>query len=340
MSFHLSKPNCRRFFFPLSLVLFSAVLLSMLFPGTAQAAGLFPDIGAIVNDLIVNQLMKPIVESALQFFATCVSNLTVGGVLTASFSDIYGSSNGGTSLYDLVKTVHSTVVIPLGHSILALVMLVQVVKISQRIDATSTLPAVKDILFLAVFFVLFTWLINNSADICIAVYDTVVKLIGAIGVASTQSITITLGDSTNLTVGGMFTLLLIAVISALVVFIAWIIAFVMTYFRAIQLYLYTTFSPIPFALMGFEETRSFGVNFCRNFIAVCLAGAVMAFGLVAYPILIASVIADAQPVLSGLLEAGTNAEGAIMFVKVLALSIVLIFVLIKSGSIARDILGG
>ena len=71
----------------------------------------------------------------------------------------------------MVRTLHQTLLIPLAESILALIMLVQLVKISQRIDSTSTLPAVKDIVFLAVFYVIFHWLIVNSLDIVTAIYN-------------------------------------------------------------------------------------------------------------------------------------------------------------------------
>lgn len=336
-----SKPkiNIKHFTYLTFGGLTAVALLTLCFPNTAYAF-IFDDIGSIVEDLIIEQLLKPIVESVLQLFCDFVCNLTVDSILTASFEEIFGSSSGATSLYDLVQTVHDTVVVPLGHSILALVMLVQVVKISQRIDATSTMPAVKEVVFLAAFFVIFTWLINQSDEICIAVYDTVAQITQAIGTASKADLSISLGDSSNLTVGTMFSLLLVALVAFIVVFVAWVLSFVMAYFRAIQLYLYTVFSPIPFALMGFEETRSFGVNFCKNFIAVCLAGAVMAFALVAYPLLINAIIADTKPVLTGVLEAATNTAGILVLVKVLAVSIVLIFAMVKSGAIARDVLGG
>ena len=62
----------------------------------------------------------------------------------------------GTDMYNLTNNIFQTAVIPIGESILALFMLVQLVKISQRIDATSTLPAVKEIVFLAVIYVMQT----------------------------------------------------------------------------------------------------------------------------------------------------------------------------------------
>ena len=266
----MTKPACLpaskglRFFYVIPLSLLSIFILSLLFPVNAYAIDLFPDVGSIVSDLIVDNILKPICEALLSGFVAFISNITVGGILTASFDSIFGNS----TLYDVVNNVHDSVVVPLAHSILALVMLVQVVKISQRIDATSTMPAVKEIVFLAVFFVIFTWLINQSSEICIAVYDTVNQLTVAIGTPSETTIDISLDDSSSLSIGTVIGLLAFCGFGFLVGLVAWIVCFVMTYFRGLQLYIYTTFSPIPFAFMGFEETRSFGVNFCKNFIAV------------------------------------------------------------------------
>lgn len=333
----LPAPHKLRAFYIVPLALLSTFVLTLLFPVNAYAIDLFPDVGSIVNDLIVNQILTPICETLLNQYLSFIQNISIGGILTASFEDIFGNS-GGTSLYAVVNDVHDSVVVPLAHSILALVMLVQVVKISQRIDATSTMPAVKEIVFLAVFFVIFTWLINSSADICTAVYDTVNQLTAAIGSPDALNISIELGETDGITIGTVVGLLLFLLLGWILGLIAWVVCFVMTYFRALQLYIYTTFSPIPFAFMGFEETRSFGVNFCKNFVSVCLAGAIMAFALVAFPALASGVVTDTPALFPSFV--GDNMQGLLVFIKLIAISIVLIFVMIKSGSIARDILGG
>ena len=338
----MKKPACLpaskglRFFYVIPLSLLSIFILSLLFPVNAYAIDLFPDVGSIVSDLIVDNILKPICEALLSGFVAFISNITVGGILTASFDSIFGNS----TLYDVVNNVHDSVVVPLAHSILALVMLVQVVKISQRIDATSTMPAVKEIVFLAVFFVIFTWLINQSSEIFIAVYDTVNQLTVAIGTPSETTIDISLDDSSSLSIGTVIGLLAFCGFGFLVGLVAWIVCFVMTYFRGLQLYIYTTFSPIPFAFMGFEETRSFGVNFCKNFIAVCLAGTIMAFALIAFPALATGIVGDSVVLSIAENSVLPSADALLVFVQLLAIEIVLIFIMVKSGAIARDILGG
>lgn len=53
----------------------------------------------------------------------------------------------------------------------SLVMLIQLIKISQRIDGTATLPAIKDIVFLIIYATIFIWLLKNSLKICAGAYD-------------------------------------------------------------------------------------------------------------------------------------------------------------------------
>lgn len=81
-----------------------------------------------------------------------------------------------------------------------------------------------------------------------------------------------------------------------------------------------------------------GIGFCKNFIAVCLAGAIMAFCFMAYPVLLGAILGTSQTIFSiGELDVKSGSE--LILLKCAAASIVMIFGLIKSGSIARDIMG-
>lgn len=131
----------------------------MMFPVKAYAET--PDID--IWDLGVsfkNWVCYVILDGAcalLNVYNYIMGNLTSGGILTEPFDSLLG-----TDMYNLTTNVYNSAVVPIAESILALFMLVQLVKISQRIDATATLPAVKDIVFLAVTYVLLHWFILNA----------------------------------------------------------------------------------------------------------------------------------------------------------------------------------
>lgn len=88
------------------------------------------------------------------------------------------------------------------------------------------------------------------------------------------------------------------------------------------------FSPLPFALLGFDETKNYGVSFCKNFLATCLAGVIILFAMGLFPNL-----------LSGFSGGEISGFKGDMWSSVCA-SVALMLIVIKSGTIARDVFGG
>lgn len=320
----------------------AALAIAMAFPPPAHAA--LWDAVVDFNGWFCNDILKPIAEDALNTATGFYQQITVSNILSGPFDALLEGQIGGRGVYDIMRSTYDAVVKPLGQSILALVMLVQVVKISQKIDGTATMPALKEVLFLGAFYVIFSWFINNAFDLCAAVYGELNKITLAVnGSGDGQGInaTISLGDCSNASVGVMVIMCFVSWLSMLVGLIGWVVAVFMAYARAFQLYVMAAFSPIPFALMGFEDTRSMGIGFCKNFVALCLAGAIMVLLLICFPALITTV--DLNGGLSAAIEGNMlNATMAPLpqIVQMVALTFLLIFGLVKSGAWARDILGG
>lgn len=317
--------------------IFLAVALVAAFPREAHAL-LFD--GAVENlNKWMQDLFREAASGMINLMLDFMKGINKETVLTAPFADMLGtSSSGTTTVHTLASNLCEVTVKPIAHSILALVMLVQLVKISQRIDASATMPALKEIVFMAVFFAIFSWLINSSADLCQAAYTEVNSITNAlVGDTVLDDVTIVIDDGIT-DMGQLVTLLIVGTICMLIGMVGYIVALVMGYARAIQLYVMMAFSPIPFALMGFEETRSMGVNFCKNFIALCIAGTIMVFLLIAFPLILNGVIADAGSI--NISSGADYAQHLFAPLSMVACSLLLIIGLIKSGAWARDILGG
>lgn len=277
-----------------------------------------------------------IAQALFNLFASMMSAVASSSTVSGAFNSLFD----GAEVWNMVTTVHQTLVIPIAESILALLMLVQLVKISQRIDATATLPAVKDIVFLAVFYVLFHWLIVNSLDVVTAIYDIFNDITTSILPSSSAymaAFDLSSVEPSWDTIGGCALLALFGLISVAIGAVAYIIAFVVSMARALQLYVMAAFSPIPLSLLGFEESRQMGMGFLKNFAAVALAGAIMMFTMFAYPFLLASVSGVDSGGLAAIAN-GTN-DGIFSLLSVLAVSIMYIFALAKSGAWAREVLG-
>jgi len=306
----------------------------VLFPTPAHASifNVADDINNWIEGIILGAI-----NACLNTFFGVVRAMIDGSVLSSPFKDLFGSNNH--TLYNLAAGISNTAVKPIAHSVLALVMLVQLVKISEKIDGSATLPAVKEILFLAVFFTIFVWLINNSGDLLTAAYDDLLGITRSVTTGTAlgnMSITV---DKGTADIGSLVIFLVCLIPIAMVGLITYVVAILMVYARSLQLYVYLMLAPIPFALLGFEGTRHMGISFMKNFIALCLAGAVMVFILTAFPAIWGVVITD----ITGNAALSLSADIVQVLttpLKMVALCLVLMFGLIKSGSWARDVLGG
>lgn len=335
-----------------AIILLIAASVTLLFPQPVHAAP-FWEVGTNLKNMICEWLLDMSCWG-FNLYNDIAMKIGSSDMLSAPFDSLLG-----VSTYELTKTIHQTAVIPIAESILALFMLVQLVKISQRIDATATLPAVKDIVFLAVVYVLIHWFIVNSLDIMQAIYkiavDNIIPEIGSAqsntGFFNGELTTSNIPDSTwdELTIGGCFLTLCASILSVIGGVVAYMVAFIVAYARAWQIYAMAAFSSIPIALLGFDETRQMGIGFLKNFAAAVLAGAVMMFLLVIYPLAL-STMTTASGVTGGAsilflisIPAGGTASLAsasvLILLEFLAITFLLIIALIKSGAWAKEILG-
>lgn len=335
-----------------AIILLIAASVTLLFPQPVHAAP-FWEVGTNLKNMVCEWLLDMSCWG-FNLYNDIAMKIGSSDMLSAPFDSLLG-----VSTYELTKTIHQTAVIPIAESILALFMLVQLVKISQRIDATATLPAVKDIVFLAVVYLLIHWFIVNSLDIMQAIYKIAVdNIIPEIGTAQSNTgffngelTTSNIPDSTwdELTIGGCFLTLCASILSVIGGVVAYMVAFIVAYARAWQIYAMAAFSSIPIALLGFDETRQMGIGFLKNFAAAVLAGAVMMFLLVIYPLAL-STMTTASGVTGGAsilflisIPAGGTASLAsasvLILLEFLAITFLLIIALIKSGAWAKEILG-
>ena len=312
-------------------------LLSLFFPHTAQAMpwdDWVDDVGNNITQWVKEGFLVPSIENMLSMSANMLQNITTDNLLTGSFKSLFATGSQADAVWGVINKVHQSLVVPIGHSLLAAAILVQLVKISQKVDATATLPAVKEIMILVVFFVVFSYMINHGPQICEGIYDVFNDI--AKNISGNQEIesAVTLGDTANVDVGFLVAMLLVTVLVLFATLFTAVVAYVVSAARAIQLYVMAVFSPIPIALLGFEETRSMGINFFKNFAAVCLAGSILVFLLAIFPVVYSAFVGSGGNLVDG--------DGIItgFLVKSIGIPILFIIAMVKSGAWARDILGG
>lgn len=312
-------------------LLFATVLFGM--PDFAFAA-----IADDINDWLCG-LLRDTCNWIFNSQVDMLKSIGTDGVLSANFTQMLGSA-GSVTMYDVVHGVWEVAILPIGCGVLSFVFTVQLIKVSQRMDGNAAMPGVKEVISLLVFFAVFLFLVQNSFAIMQAIYevaklaiDRVAGLFGAGSQIDLATVSITTTDND---VAALLAMLVVALVSWLVVIVAYVVALVVTWARAIQIYIMAAFSPIPLSLMALDETRQMGVGYLKNFAAVCLAGIIILVLLVSFPIVLGGLNAASAgvPVVDSIIG------GLSYALQYLAMCILLILSLVKSGSWARDIMGG
>ena len=318
-------------------IAFSAtVLLCALL--TAAPAPAFADIAGDINAWLCG-LLRDTCNWIFAGQTDMLRSLGADGVLSAGFEQMLGSA-GTVTMYNLVRGVWQAAILPIGCGMLSFVFAVQLIKVSQRMDGNASMPGVKEVVFMLVFFAVFLFLIQNSFDLMQAVYEVVKLAIDRVAGLFGNGAAIDLAEASITTtdddVAALLAMLVVALASWLVVIVAYVVALVVSWAHAIQIYVMAAFSPIPFALMSLDETRQMGVGYLKNFAAVCLAGVVILVFLVSFPIVLGGLDAAS----AGVPVVDSIVGGLSYALQYLAMCVLLILSLVKSGSWARDVMGG
>ena len=134
------------------------------FPGTAQAS-IADDVNSWLCDLLR--------DTCNWIFASQVDVLKgigADGVLSADFTQMLGSA-GDVTMYDVVKGVWKGAILPIGCGVLSFSFTLQLIKLSQRMDGNASMPAVKEVVFLLVFYAVFLFLLQHSFELMQGVYE-------------------------------------------------------------------------------------------------------------------------------------------------------------------------
>ncbi len=262
------------------------------------------------------------------------------GILGSGFESMLGTA-GSVTMYDIVHGIWQTAILPIGCGVLSLVFTIKLIQISQRMDGSQSLPGVKDVVFLLVFFAVFLFLLQHSFELMQAIYEVVglaiSRTIGLFGTGSLIDLSQVSIVTTNDDIPALIAMLVVSLISWLVVLVAYIVSLVVCWARALQLYIMAAFSPIPLSLMALDDTRQIGIGYLKNFAAVCLAGLIILVLLISFPIVLGGLNA-ANPDTSTPIDSVVG--GLSYALQYLAMCVLLILSLVKSGTWAKDIVGG
>lgn len=272
-----------------------------------------------------------------------VASMTTGLEMDVPLEQLFGAS-GSTGAYQFAVNVMNGVVKPIAGTILAFCLVIELMKAAEHADSSQTMPGVRQVVSVVVYFAIFSLFIDHADAVVLLIYEVSRIVLGyasaagsAVGALDVDALRASL-EAIGPNFIALGTSLVDMGIAYVALVIAWVVATFVVWARAVQIYVYLMFAPVPIALLGASETRQMGVGYLRNFAAVCLASTVMMFVLFLFPLLFNSVMTEYTSAWLNISQGDVVVLGAT--VKLLALCVVLIFSMVKSGAFAREVLGG
>ena len=233
-------------------------------------------------------------------------------------------------IYSMIRNISENVIMPIAGLILTFIACYELI---QLIIAHNNLANFDTWIFFKWVFKTFVAveLITNTFNITMAVFDVagyVVQQSGGL-IAGSTAVDSSAIASMQATLEGMELGPLLAVFlqSFVVQFlfnVMSIIIFVIVYGRMIEIYLMVSMAPIPFATFGNKEESMIGQNYLRSLFALGFQGFLIMICMAIYAVLVQT-IAFSDDIMMSLWS-------------VLGYTILLVFTLFKTGSVAKSIL--
>ena len=283
--------------------------------------------------------LKKLVEFLFNGYASSVKSVT---------KDILDFSNGTSKV---VSDIATFAVMPVALTVLAIVMMVELNRKASHIEADHQ-TGVKLIAAVIFKYIILVMAVKNSGILLNAIRALITGVMDdshvdpeGTGVsvnenrAAVDAFHASIDKASSVDQVGMLIFLLIPF---LVTLAAKATLMIVVLLRFAELYMLTAFSPLPFAFLGNDETKSFGTSFLRKYVEVCIHGVCIIVSIHIYTGII-SVASKAEN--GSFLEVsplGSDDPLAWLvgnYLPILITPVILMMVVLGSGKIAKAIAG-
>ena len=251
--------------------------------------------------------------------------------LNFDFINVRGSGLQA-AFYDAYRTVYGNIrpaLIPIATTIIATCYMIELGKDAVKLDAVRFETGIK----LVIKFTVANAALNISSDLLIAIYgrltgvmNTMVTSVGSAGSIRTAVETplrnLINGMGTWDTIGFAITMIVVF----LVIWVVVLLVYVMAISRATEIILYIAIAPLPAAFIPLEHSR-IPIRFATSFVGVVLQGLVIFVSIFIYNKIISTAITATGDIVE-------------LAAQMLVCTFVMAFMVFKSGSFAKSILGG
>ena len=240
-------------------------------------------------------------------------------------------ANWNAGVFSLIQQLSETVILPIAGLILTFVATYELIQLIIEKNNLHDLD----------YWIFFKWMfktaaailiLSNTFNIVMAVFDVAQSVIsrsaGLIqGSTAIQPDMMTALESSleDMELGSLLGLWLQSSVIGLTMWTLNIIIFVIMYGRMLEIYMLTSLAPIPMSTLANREVGSMGQNYIKSLFAVGFQGLLILICVAIYAVLIQGISTSGDPI------------GAIW--GCVGYTVLLCFMLFKTGSIAKSIFG-
>ena len=274
----------------------------------------------------MRDLLTGMINSNLQEMFTDVNQKT--GEIAAQVGQTPQGWNNG--IFSMIQGLSNSVILPIAGIIITFVLCYELISM---LTEKNNMHDIDTWMFFKYFVKMWiaVYLVSNTFTITMAVFDVgqhVVSSASSIVTGSTAiyiSSAITNLDATleAMEVGQLVVLALETLIVSFCMKIMSVLITVILYGRMIEIYLYTSVAPIPFATMSNREWGQIGTNYFRGLFALAFQAFLMMVCVAIYAVLVAGI------------QYSGNLSSSLF--GVMAYTVVLCFSLFKTGSLSKSI---
>lgn len=274
----------------------------------------------------VRELLMDMIISNLTTMFTDVNEKT--GEIATQVGQTPQGWNG--SIFSMIQNLSNSVIIPIAGMIITFVLCYELITM---LTEKNNMHEIDTWMFFKYFFKMWVavWMVSNTFTITMAVFDIGQHIVNAAGgtISSETAINVdSMLEAMNTAMqtmefGELVILALESMLVSLCMKIMSVLITVILFGRMIEIYLYTSVAPIPFATLANREWGQVGNNYFRGLLALGFQGFFMMVCVGIYAVLIATI------------EISENMHSALFGVA--AYTVILCFSLMKTASLSRSI---
>ena len=271
-------------------------------------------------------LLTTMVTSNLQTMFTDVNEKT--GEIATQVGQTPQGWNG--SIFSMIQNLSSTVILPIAGMIITFVLCYELISM---LTEKNNMHDIDTWMFFKYFFkmMIAVYLVSNTFNITMAVFDVGQHVVNSAAGVITQDAAIDVTEllsametaMEDMEIGELVVLALETLLVSFGMKIMSVVITIACYGRMIEIYLYTSVAPIPFATFGNREWGQIGNNYFRGLFALAFQAFLMMVCVGIYSVLIATI------------HLSDNMHVALFSVS--AYTVLLCYTLLKTFSLSKQI---